>query len=70
MQILRFFSVEEENSNDPLRRIKMFPDLLIQQIANACAANEALSLDESLLPFRGRVYFRKYIRGKNAKSGI
>ncbi|XP_056645839.1 piggyBac transposable element-derived protein 4-like [Diorhabda sublineata] len=69
-QILRCFWVEEENSNDPLRKIKIFLDLLIQKFANAYAPNEALSLDESLLLFRGRLYFRTYMKGKKAKYGI
>ena len=69
-QILRCFCVEEENSNDPLRKIKIFLDLLIQKFANAYSPNEALSLDESLILFRGRLYFRTYMKGKKAKYGI
>ena len=63
-QILRCFCVEEENSNDRLRKIKIFLDLLIKKFANAYAPNEALSLDESLLLFRGRLSFRTYMKGK------
>ena len=69
-KILRCFCAEEENSNDLLKKIKIFLDLLIQKFANAYAPNEALSLYESLLLFRGRLYFRRYMKGKKAKTEL
>lgn len=66
---MRCFCVEEEISNDPLRKIKIFLDLLIKKFANVYAQNEALSLDESLLLF-WRLYFRTDVKGKKAKYGI
>nr|CAI5821426.1 unnamed protein product [Callosobruchus analis] len=44
--------------------------MLISQFQNAYGPNKELSLDESLLHFRGRLSFRVYIKGKKDKYGI
>lgn len=43
---------------------------LLKKFQEACYPDEVLSLDESLLLFRGRLSFRQYIKGKAAKYGI
>nr|CAI5828915.1 unnamed protein product [Callosobruchus analis] len=50
--------------------VQTFLDLLISQYQNACGPTRELSLDESLLHFRGRLAFRVYIKNKKKRYGI
>ncbi|CAH1991134.1 unnamed protein product [Acanthoscelides obtectus] len=48
----------------------MLLDTLIDQYQKAYGPNTELSLDESLLRFRGRLGFRVYIKNKKDRNGI
>lgn len=70
-QILRNLCCSgDEKSNDRLQKILPLLNALLKNFQDACYPNEVLSLDESLLLFRGRLSFRQYIKGKAAKYGI
>lgn len=71
-QILRYLccSKMQKQSIDRLHKIAPLLTLLLHNFQNVRKPNEILSLDESLLLFRGRLSFRQYIKGKKAKYGI
>ena len=46
------------------------PNALLLKFRNAYFPEKNLSLDESLMLFRGRLSFRQYIKGKRARYGV
>nr|CAI5848324.1 unnamed protein product [Callosobruchus analis] len=51
-------------------KVQPFLDMLIAQYQSVYGPTKELSLDESLLHFRGRLAFRVYMKNKKAKYGI
>ncbi|KAK9729925.1 Transposase IS4 [Popillia japonica] len=51
-------------------KIQPLIDLIISQCQSTFGPSKKLSLDESLLHFRGRLSFRVYIKGKKSRYGI
>ncbi|KAG5887412.1 hypothetical protein JTB14_024611 [Gonioctena quinquepunctata] len=68
-QILRCISVSPAGSQN-LDKVKPLMDAQMRIFQSTYSPDEELSLDESLLLFRGRLHFRQYIKGKKAKYGI
>lgn len=75
-KILRCFSIEyfhqgqEHFSNGPLKKIEPIFKVLMNNFQLAYVLYEQLSLDESLLLHRGRLFFRQYMRLKKARCSI
>lgn len=70
-QILRCFSCElVEDTEDKLTKVRPLVDMMRKSFQEAFSPKKNLSLDESLLLFRGRLGFRQYIKIKAAKYGI
>lgn len=55
---------------DPLYKIRPLFDIFHENMQNIYYPKRELSLDESLLLWRGRLYFRQYIPNKRHKYGI
>jgi hypothetical protein len=55
---------------DPLFKIRLAIDKLITKFQDIYTQEEQLAIDEALCPFRGRIFFRVYIKGKPHKYGI
>nr|CAI5817199.1 unnamed protein product [Callosobruchus analis] len=51
-------------------KVQPFLDMLIAQYQSVYGPTKELSLDESLLHFRGRLAFRVYMKNKKAKYGV
>ncbi|KAG5861523.1 hypothetical protein JTB14_033651 [Gonioctena quinquepunctata] len=66
-QILRCISAAGSQNLD---KVKPLMDAQMRIFQSTYSPDEELSLDESLLLFRGRLHFRQYIKGKKAKYGI
>lgn len=62
--------IPEDGEQDLLSRVKRLLEALIKSFNDAYSPSRYLSLDESLLLFRGRLRFRQYIKTKKAKYGI
>lgn len=60
----------EGEKRDKLVKVNRLVDALIKSFNAAYLPSKDLSLDESLLLFRGRLSFRQYIKTKAAKYGI
>ncbi|XP_047028874.1 piggyBac transposable element-derived protein 4-like [Helicoverpa zea] len=68
-QILRCICASELDAKGE-NKIAKFIDMLTLNFRKIYNAGEELSLDESLLLFRGRLSFRQYIKSKKARYGI
>lgn len=68
-QLLRCLSVAELNAVGE-DKIDKFIDQITLNFRKVFSPGRELSLDESLLLFRGRLYFRQYIKSKKARYGI
>ncbi|XP_045457227.1 piggyBac transposable element-derived protein 4-like [Melitaea cinxia] len=68
-QLLRCLYASELEAKGQQKIIK-FIDMLTINFRKIYSAGENLSLDESLLLFRGRLHFRQYIKSKKARYGI
>jgi len=55
---------------DPLFKIRPVFDTLITKFQDVYTPEEQLTIDEAICPFRGRIFFRVYIKGKPHKYGI
>ncbi|XP_061717571.1 piggyBac transposable element-derived protein 4-like [Cydia pomonella] len=68
-QILRCLCVSELNAPGK-EKIVRFIDAITKNFRDCYKPTKELSLDESLLLFRGRLSFRQYIKSKKARYGI
>lgn len=69
-QILRCFNCSSDNNDDTLGKVIILLNKIIKNSQAMFYPKESLSLDESLLLFRGRLRFRVYIKNKKTKYGI
>ena len=71
-EILRFFNFGEKPhfENDRLSKICMILDHLSDVIRELVTPEKNLSIDESVMLWGGRLFFRQYIKNKRHKYGI
>lgn len=69
LRCLNFHS-SELNGTSRLRKVKPLLYKLIHNFKKAYKPGKELSLDESLLLFRGRLSFRIYLKNKRARYGV
>ena len=62
--ILKHLHMDSDENDDPLSKVRPIIDLLIDNIRSCYYPNQNLSLDESMMAWRGRLRFRLYIKGK------
>ena len=67
-----FWSLHVGEINGPTRRSKIqgFIDLILPLFQRFFTPSRALSIDEAMIAYRGRIFFRQYIRGKPTPWGI
>ncbi|XP_046404158.1 piggyBac transposable element-derived protein 4-like [Ischnura elegans] len=73
MQALHFNENPGENDPEPsdrLYKIRPLLDFFEKRMREIDYPNRSLSLDESMLLWRGRLLFRQYVQGKRHKFGI
>ena len=68
--ILKHLHMDSNENDDPLSKVRPIIDLLIGNIRSCYYPDQNLSLDESMMAWRGRLQFRHYIKGKKHKFGI
>ncbi|UYV65293.1 PGBD5 [Cordylochernes scorpioides] len=59
-----------QSGHDPLYKIRTFLDPLTKKFQCLYSPTQNLTIDEAICPFRGRIRFRIYIKGKPHKYGI
>ena len=66
------FSDNQDNSlsNDKLRKITALTNKLLDRYKYVLIPGSDICIDETLVPFRGRLKFRQYIKNKKNKFGI
>ena len=68
MRMLHFCDNEDPNTSR-MRKVQFLLDMLITNYQRTYKPGSCLVVDESMVPFRGRVVFRQYIPGKSHKYG-
>lgn len=70
--LLRFvhFSDESLYPGDRLKKVAGLINLLNTKFSEVKTPGEDVVIDETMIPFRGRLLFRQYMPGKSAKYGI
>lgn len=64
------FSNNEENTLDRLHKVQPVVDKIQKNIQSVYNPSEVVCVDESLIPFRGRLVMRQYIKNKRHRYGI
>lgn len=64
------FSANYTNSNDRLLKVRELVDFFNNSMGRVYYPSRELSLDESMVLWRGRLLFRQYIKGKRHRYGI
>ena len=72
MQIMRslHFEDNDNNSGSRLYKIERYLKMFVDQCQLMQIPGEDICIDESLIPFRGRLSFRQYIPNKRHRYGI
>ena len=71
--ILRMWHFSDNNEcprGDRLFKIQPLIDRLLERFQTANIPNKEICIDETLVPFRGRLSFKQYIKNKRHKFGI
>ena len=68
--MLHFNDNETSDKHRRLYKIEPILEMLRNNFKSVYSPGEKLVVDESLVPFRGRLHFRQYIPGKSHKYGI
>lgn len=67
---LRFYDCAQQPDQDPLFKIRPFLNSSVTTCKNVYRPTENVSVDESLVKYKGRLRFKQYISTKRAKCGI
>lgn len=70
LRMFHFSNNEELRKDDRLGKIQRLVDFLNHTFALHFTPDECLCVDESMIPFRGRIIFRQYNKSKRHKYGI
>ena len=77
-QILRFFHLNNSQDQicagqpgyDPLFKVRRLVDIVTSKFEQEYNLSESISVDEAMIPFKGRLSFKQYMRDKPVKHGI
>ena len=70
LQIFWMLHVGDTPSTSRRSKIQPFLDLIIPLFQQCLTPGRNISIDEAMIAFRGRIFFRQYIRGKPEPWGI
>ena len=70
LRYLHFVSDEDADSNDRLRKIRPLLEMLCTSFRKTYMPEQNISVDESLMLFKGRLLMKQYIMLKRARFGI
>ncbi len=77
-QILKFFHLNNSNEQvsvgqpgyDPLFKVRKILDIVTFNFDMEYNLGESISVDEAMIPFKGRLSFKQYMKDKPVKHGI
>lgn len=70
LRYLHFSDNETADKKDRINKIRPLIDILNENFKNSYGPKEDVCIDESQVPFRGRVIFRQYNKSKRHKYGL
>ena len=70
LRMIHFVNNENANVGDRLYKIKPIIDKLKENYGKYYDPPETVCIDESIVPFRGRVVFRQYMKHKRYRYGV
>ncbi|KAF5281757.1 hypothetical protein FQR65_LT14552 [Abscondita terminalis] len=70
LRFWHFSNNEEAPENDRLFKVRHIVELLTKNYQTIMKPDLQIAVDETMVPFRGRLIFRQYIPGKRHKYGI
>ena len=70
LQFIRFDDTQTRDKSDRLGPIRYIFDIFTKQLSKYYVPGENLTVDEQLVPFRGRCCFVQYMPSKPAKYGL
>lgn len=71
LHFIRFANYENLGSEENcLRKIQPFVDIILSICRNVYKPSQNITVDESLLLYKGRLYFKQYIPAKRRRFGI
>ena len=70
LRFLHFTNNQTANTNDRLYKLRQIVDILNQNFSKYYDLDEEICIDESLVPFQGRIKFRQLLKQKRHKYGI
>ena len=72
-QIFRFLHLADNSrdpGNDKLFKVRHFVDLTTNRFQANYTLHQAVATDEAMIPFKGRLTFKQYMKNKPTKWGI
>ena len=77
-QILRYLHLNDSEHQvganqpgyDPLYKVSKMLDIVTPNFDHEYNLNESISVDEAMIPFKGRLSFKQYVKDKPVKHGI
>jgi len=70
LRFLHFSDNEKAPNDDRIYKVRNLINKLIENFQKILEPEEYLAVDETMVPFRGRLIFRQYIPGKAHKYGV
>lgn len=70
LRFWHFSNNEEAPEGDRIFKIKKLTELLVNKYQENMKPGKILAVDETMIPFRGKLKFRQYIPGKRHKYGV
>lgn len=70
LKFLHFSDNQTANKKNRLSKIEELTQMIVSNFKSAYIPGENVTVDESMIPFRGRLLFKQYIKNKAHKYGI
>ncbi|XP_063628187.1 piggyBac transposable element-derived protein 4-like [Cydia splendana] len=64
------FSDDSNSENDKIHKFREVYTMLMTQFKDVLKPGKVLVVDESMVPWRGRLHFRQYIKNKSHRYGV
>ena len=72
-QIWRFLHLADnlqDDKTDKLFKVRHFNDLITTQLSENYTLHQPVTIDEAIIPYKGRLSFKQYMKNKPTKWGI
>ncbi|KAG8239099.1 hypothetical protein J437_LFUL011707 [Ladona fulva] len=67
---MRLNNADQTTKTDRFTKVRPLDDLIFGKFQMTITPGESIVTDESMVPWRGRLFFRQYLPGKSHKYGI